>query len=266
MTEQVDPRIKAILKAGEPETWVDSTVLEIAFGLGIHRQRVRTIVDVGANVGSITMGLHAFYPAATIYAFEPNPEGYARLRANLRREPFASAVREGRIRPYELGLSDTSGDAILHVLAHADSSSLIPVSDARRSVHPDLYQEVKTVRVGLTTLDSFAVEQSIDAIDILKVDVEGAYLEVLAGGKQILNHTQCVVLEVDFVTRDRSSRAWIESFEILHSAGLYLTAIYGVSGNRRHGLSVRDAIRASRTGRLPEPMRTYVIDCLLERL
>jgi FkbM family methyltransferase len=266
LADRIEPGSAAVLKAAEPEVWADASVLDICFGSGANRADVQTIIDVGADVGSVTMGLHAFYPQATIYAFEPNPESCARLKANLGREPFATAVTQDRIRVFEIGLGDANGEADLHVLAHSSSSSMIAVSSDRLSVHPTLYREIKTVRVPVKTLDDFAAQNSIKAVDILKVDVEGFYPEVIRGGHKTLQTTRWVAMEIDFLTRDRSSAGWIEACDLLHEAGLSLTAIYGVSSDRRHGLSVQNAVSAANQRRRPGPMRTNVIDCLFERV
>lgn len=48
-----------------------------------NAEPVRVIMDVGANVGSITRMMKAYFPAARIYACEPVPEYAALAQANI---------------------------------------------------------------------------------------------------------------------------------------------------------------------------------------
>src|SRR5947207_13118313 len=52
-----------------------------------------SIVDVGANIGAFTLDVAARYPAATIHAYEPDPETCGVLRRNVEANGLSSRVR-----------------------------------------------------------------------------------------------------------------------------------------------------------------------------
>ncbi len=50
-----------------------------------------------------------------------------------------------------------------------------------------------------TTLDAFAKTEGLESVEVLKVDVQGADLDVLQGGQQLLAaSTLAVIVEVEF--------------------------------------------------------------------
>ncbi len=70
-----------------PETGVRSDFIGcvISNEYGLHRKlpEVRTIIDIGANVGFFSLAARGHYPHATIHAYEPNPRVLPFLSSNL---------------------------------------------------------------------------------------------------------------------------------------------------------------------------------------
>src|ERR1700722_18660728 len=100
---------------------VDSLeLLEIAKPLGI-----RSIYDIGANVGTWALLAKAVIPEATVEAFEPLPKHHIDFQNNLRE---VSGVTLHRI---ALGPENTT--ASLRVTNFSDASSLLPLADAGHS-------------------------------------------------------------------------------------------------------------------------------------
>jgi FkbM family methyltransferase len=122
------------------------------------------ILDVGANIGLAALRFRASYPDAAIVAIEPDPESFAKLEHNVggdRRIHLVKAAAAGRrgelplFRPagYSIGSSLKSGGT--HAGEHA--------------------------RVRAETLDGLCAEFGLSQIDLVKLDVEGAELDVLRG-------------------------------------------------------------------------------------
>jgi FkbM family methyltransferase len=133
------------------------------------RARRGPLVDVGANTGHTLKKLFSVQPDRAYWGFEPQPEAVARLLE------FATAksLRECEILP--VALSDKAGFLRLHRNRGTDpTASLIP------DFRPNDYHRdgifVPTVR-GDTALEQLGVRE----VSVLKIDVEGAELEVLRG-------------------------------------------------------------------------------------
>ncbi|HTM54739.1 MAG TPA: FkbM family methyltransferase [Pirellulales bacterium] len=124
---------------------------------------VKTVLDVGANIGAATLYFAANYPQSRILAFEPDPQSYELLCRNVQGMP--------RISVFQFGLADVDKTAPLYRgLADPVTNSLGASPDA--ATHSDL-------QVSLRAADAVLAEEKLMAIDILKLDTEGAELAIL---------------------------------------------------------------------------------------
>ena len=135
------------------------------------------IVDVGANIGQFCAAAKLFYPTATVYSFEPDPESYAQLIANTDRLGF--------VHTYNIGLGSTREKLTFHQHWLSGSSSF--------TTEPGLHY-AREVDLPVERLDD--VLTGVDWIDLLKIDVEGFEYQVLAGAESVLQRTGAVIVEV----------------------------------------------------------------------
>jgi FkbM family methyltransferase len=142
-------------------------------------------VDVGANIGPITLALSRLCPDGEVHAFEPTPESFRFLQHNV----AANGATNVKLHP--IALSDAPGEATLHYNHEAAGAAFI-------SDH--LVDGVPHV-VPLTTLDAWAASSGLRRLDLVKVDVEGGELRVLDGGRLTLERFQpTLVVEMNPVT------------------------------------------------------------------
>ena len=66
----------------------------------------------------------------------------------------------------------------------------------RKLITGNLKKRFESLNVRTDTIDNFCKEQSIDSIDILKIDTEGSEIEVLEGAKNMLKKTNIILIEV----------------------------------------------------------------------
>ena len=85
--------------------------------------------------------------------------------------------------------------------ASGSSLNTIHVDDklwnfTRKLITGNLKKRFESLNVRTDTIDNFCKEQSIDSIDILKIDTEGSEIEVLEGAKNMLKKTNIILIEV----------------------------------------------------------------------
>lgn len=131
-----------------------------------------TAVDVGANVGYYT-ALFARHvtSAGRVMAFEPSPYAFNRLSELITQNHLDWC------QAFNMGLSDSTGELPLYLGEHSDNHTPSLVSHSGSQV-------IATVPVR--TLDSVMSEAGINAIDLLKIDVEGYEPNVLAGAASLI--------------------------------------------------------------------------------
>jgi len=131
-----------------------------------RREGEFTFVDIGANVGLYSLYLASCGNVRTL-AVEPQPGILERLHFHLAANPSAKVD----VRP--IALSDREGEATL-VLNDSDSGGThLDKQDGRPSAG-------ERIKVPSKPLLAVLKEAAIDAIDALKIDVEGAEDIVLA--------------------------------------------------------------------------------------
>ena len=126
------------------------------------------VVDVGANVGLYgVLAARAVGPAGRVLCFEPNPE----TAAHLRRHVQMNGV--GNVTVVEKGVG--AGPATLRLAASGWGDS------GKFSLLPPKTAPAVTYDVAVVALDAELAEREVDHVDVVKVDVEGFEMEVMAG-------------------------------------------------------------------------------------
>lgn len=123
---------------------------------------IRTIVDIGANIGAASVYFALQYPHAEVYAFEPSPEAYDLLLTNTK--------KIGRIHPTNCGLLDRDGTSFLY---RGNDDSI--TASIGHSVQSSALGDVVNVRDARRALEEVAIK----TIDILKIDTEGCEVPIL---------------------------------------------------------------------------------------
>ena len=123
-----------------------------------------TMVDVGANIGYYTLlGSRLVGDQGRVYAFEPDAEAYRYLEMNVKRG------RVGNVTAVQAAVSDRTGSRafVSNELERGFLSVALDSAPART--------------VTAVTLDDYFEDQGWPAVDVIKLDVEGAERSVLAG-------------------------------------------------------------------------------------
>jgi FkbM family methyltransferase len=136
-----------------------------------------TCLDVGANFGAITIPLaRRAGPSGRVYAFEPVPHLFDRLRRNVEKNSYTDIVRAHRI-----ALSDRTGEVVMRMAEPG-----FPNQGMGSIVHAPLAQVAVEKSIATTTLDEFVRSERLDRIDFIKVDIQGAEPLFLRGGEAAL--------------------------------------------------------------------------------
>jgi FkbM family methyltransferase len=141
--------------------------------------RPRTIIDVGAAVGSWTSQVIEIFPESKYLIVDPLKENEQALKAVVQRHANVQ---------YWLGaVGSQAGELTFHV--HGDQSSMFDSDWGRKGT---------LRRVPMRTLDSVANDMNCHDVEGLKLDVQGAEIEVLKGATEVLRQCQVAQVEVSF--------------------------------------------------------------------
>ena len=171
--------------------------------------------DVGANIGLYTLLFaKAVGPSGYVHAFEPEPKNYRRLLVNLALNRFDHV---------------TANQAA--VFSKSQTVTLNVYPDSLHAWHslgrPDLHSPGEMtppeaqLSVAAVSLDDYCRARGVERIDYLKIDVEGAELDVLNGAESLLARGAIglIQFEVSLAQVKSLGRATDEIFAFLRARG-----------------------------------------------
>jgi FkbM family methyltransferase len=123
------------------------------------------VLDCGANVGVFTKKALA-QGASRVIAIEPAPENLLVLRKNL-----AAEIAAGKVTIYAKGVWNKEDTLTMYI----DATNSAADSFVRRT------DDSGTIQLPLTTVDRLVEELSLNRVDFIKMDVEGAERQAVAG-------------------------------------------------------------------------------------
>ncbi|HZT97730.1 MAG TPA: FkbM family methyltransferase [Chloroflexota bacterium] len=154
---------------------------------------VASIVDVGANVGMATLWYAVHAVNASILSLEPSPGAFRELSANVARNEFSK-----RVTCIPAAMSATPGRA---AFGSGFTSVFGRLSETGES------------QVVVTSLAELLQQHGITALDVLKLDCEGAEYDILlTTDEQVLRQIHFVVGEYH-VAQGRSVQALRRALE-----------------------------------------------------
>ncbi|MGW7574966.1 amino acid adenylation domain-containing protein [Streptomyces sp. NPDC054765] len=208
---------------------------------GVNLREGAVVVDVGANIGLFSLWAHRQADGVRLLSIEPNPDVLPFLRSNLElnsvdsevvpvaltdrvgseeltsfpqltylsglgagRERAAAGLVQSHYRNTVIGDGD---------LAEEELSSLLAAAESRL--------EATSHTVATTTLSTLFEERGLDHVDLLKINTEGAELEVLRGVRpEHWSRVRQVCLEVE-----RASVVGAEIKTLLAEAGFEVNEV-----------------------------------------
>jgi FkbM family methyltransferase len=140
------------------------------------------VIDVGANLGQTIDLVISINPACKIFAFEPNPSLFEKLKTKY--------SLKKNIHLFQLGISEEKGTKIFHENILHSTSTLEDINFSseylkRKSsilgVKPEEILK-KSYSINVTTLSDFISQYCpLEKINLIKIDTEGHEYHCLKG-------------------------------------------------------------------------------------
>lgn len=177
------------------------------------------VVDVGCRWGFAERFLseqcQSFFK---VFGFDPDEAECARLQASY------SHLPDNYVTCVPVGLAGSPGQRNLYLTKEPACSSLHPPMQYLAEKYPalDCISLQKIITTDVTTLDLWARENNLHAIDYIKIDTQGSELEILKGGDSLIDTTRCIDIEVEFNPIYEGQTLFGETDTYLRSKGFVL--------------------------------------------
>jgi FkbM family methyltransferase len=146
---------------------------------GLAWQSVKTVIDVGANVGAATLWFASRAAVAQVVAVEPSAAVLQSLRENVRANRLAA-----RVTIFPVALGPSRGTGYLQATGMSTTATVRADPGGGSSAVPIL------------SLGDLIEEAKIGEVDVLKLDCEGAEFEILRSTEpSVLRSVRAIVGE-----------------------------------------------------------------------
>lgn len=173
-----------------------------------HRKSNLTFFDVGSNSGSFIESCLSKFYNSKIYAFEPHPFLFKYL--NEKYETY-----EG-INVYDSCVLNKNGICIINIPSISVAISSIIDREVFNEMRKN--QEVYKIEKRSIRIDTFCRDNSVEKIDFIKIDVEGAEFMVLDGCMSMLESGKIVSGQFE-VGIEESGYSTVDIIKLLEKNG-----------------------------------------------
>jgi FkbM family methyltransferase len=155
--------------------------------LSVMQKCLRTgdrVLDVGANIGLMSLvAARSVGAEGKVYAIEPEPETFDLLKMHIRLNAASNII------PLNIAIGSARGSASLHVRngGSPGSATLVPAEDERE----------RRWEVCVESIDGLCAARGIQALRLVKIDVEGWELEVLRGAAGVLSREDSPIVIIE---------------------------------------------------------------------
>jgi FkbM family methyltransferase len=207
----------------EDGAFARSCLMDGEFSAAKDLSNVSFIVDAGGYIGTAAIAFAQMFPDARVVTLEPSEENFRLLVRNT--AAFANiiplnAALVGRDRAVTVFDRDGSNSGF-SILPIPKEDKLLPMHSCR----------------GIS-LRSLMMEYKTDRIDILKLDIEGAEIEILETAAEWLPNTRSIFAEL----HDRFATGCSEAFDIA-TAGMTVS----IHGEKRFARRLADVTFSPRS-------------------
>jgi FkbM family methyltransferase len=194
-------------------------------------------IDVGAFLGTETLWAARENPSIQVYAFEPNLKLASKtwgLLSNFTVLPLAVA--------------EMDGFAQFYINANEGASSLLPFNPdgLQRWIGRELLRVETCIQVPTIRLDTFMELKGISHVDYLKVDAQGADLNVIRSAGERIKDIRKIMLEVAVtpVSLYQGAASRAETVSYLQSVGFELAEVQTQTHGQEENLTFKRVRRS----------------------
>lgn len=168
------------------------------------------VFDVGANIGEWSASVLSRVPSINLHAFEPIRFVYDQMSRTL---PVSA-----RVHLNNLAVCHQQGQVKFTVYDNnLYMTQLSTMYKRNKDIEDSLALHSHEIIVPTITLDHYCITHNISHIDYLKIDTEGAELDVLKGAKEYLENGRISVIQFEY------GGNFLDAHITLQQVFLYLT-------------------------------------------
>lgn len=188
-----------------------------------------TVIDVGAHIGLYTIiGSKRVGPTGKVIALEPYPDSYYLLKRNLELNQLDNVIA------LECAAS-SSAESLARLYLPSGDQGFTKL----HTIMPSRAVTENFVEVSAKKLDDILYSLRIEHVEWIKIDVEGAELEVMKGASETLTKNMAIKVLVE-IHNVQGTDLYLEILQYLTPFGFHSEFEKRYANGERHVLFVKD--------------------------
>ncbi len=176
----------------------------------LRRAGIRTVLDIGANVGQFATTIHHLLPEATIHSFEPLEDCFELMVKRMTGVSHFFA--------YKVAIGSEDSIVDFERNDFTQSSSVLPMAELHRQAFP-WSAASRVVQVESRRLDSILHDTVLTPHLLIKIDVQGYEDKVLLGGEATIRSADFVIIETSFEALYKGQASFEQIYEMMIGYG-----------------------------------------------
>lgn len=181
-------------------------LLESVLRFALNRKESTTMFDIGANKGVVTTYAASIIgERGRIFAVEPCKETFETLT-------LTTSKLKSQVHLINAAFSNKEGIGALQMVGPNEGTNSLIATLSHKTTQP----------VELRTLDSFAISNSVEEIDFVKIDTEGHDFSVIQGSEEMLRSRRIGCIQFEYNWRWIGQRSYLKDvFDLVASHQAY---------------------------------------------
>lgn len=176
----------------------------------LQKLDIKTVVDVGANIGQFAKEARELFAEAQIYSFEPLASCYQTLT-----EKF---MNDKNFKAFNFALGEREGEIEIHKSDYSPGSSILRMKKEAQELFPHITEQADE-KIKIKRLDDLAIGEGLSKEILIKIDTEGYEKNVIEGGMSTIKKAKVIVIENSYIARFEGQALFPEIYKLLTDAG-----------------------------------------------
>lgn len=165
----------------------------------IKEQNLRSMLDIGANLGTYSFAIKNYVPELEIFMIEANP--------------FCDGFLKKTGIPYEIVcLSDSEKEVEFYI----QDGNFVGTGASYYLEKTDAFANKNFTKMNTKMLDDVVTQ----TYDLIKMDTQGSELDIMRGGKKTIDAAKYVLLETSLIEYNENAPLKEDIFNYMSNVGL----------------------------------------------